>query len=160
MKFLKKAREMEPGLQRMIAVYQIIYGMFGELYYANPAVGQAYNQKTAEAIKAYNIPPALMIANEPGIALTITEHYATRDDQPLLSKITVPILIINGKQDGVVNTAMAELVNRGIAKSKLILLDDCGHFPFVEQPDKTNAAIESFMKDNPKLSIQNGLPNK
>ena len=77
------------------------------------------------------------------------EEFSINGDA-LLSKIKVPTLIINGKQDGVINTAMAELVNLGIAKSKLVLLDDCGHFPFVEQPDKTNAAIETFIKDNPK----------
>jgi pimeloyl-ACP methyl ester carboxylesterase len=34
----------------------------------------------------------------------------------------------------------------GIKSSKFRLLDDCGHFPFSEQPQKTTQAVLDFLR--------------
>ena len=104
----------------------------------------AYAQIGA-AIAPYHLAPAaLMPASEPGAALIVSDHYLTRDDTPLLAKVTVPTLILNGKQDGVIPLSVAEAAHTAIKGSRLVELDHCGHFPFFEQPEKTTAAILAF----------------
>jgi pimeloyl-ACP methyl ester carboxylesterase len=105
-----------------------------------------FNVKTTAATKPYGIPlPALLPAWEPFAALIQNEHYLTRDDRPLIARITVPTLVINGAEDGLITPQGAESVQRGIPGAKLVLLDDCGHFPFAEQPDKTADAVRGFV---------------
>lgn len=132
---------------RMFGALGLAMGPAG-LYFAGDqqAAFAAFYGQVGTAIKPYAIPPAALApANEPAAAL-IADGFLTRDDTPLLSKITVPVLIINGKQDGVIPPASAEAVHAAIKGSQLLLLDTCGHFPFFEQPEKTTAAILAFAR--------------
>lgn len=142
---VKAVRAMPPGPDRMFGAFQLIYLMFAELYYAKPADMAVMNQQLAETTTRYHVPRAALSANEPAIALIQTEHYATRDDTPLLDKVTVRTLILNGKQDGLISPKMAELAHSRIKGSTVVLLDGSGHFPFMEQPDKTTEAIRAFV---------------
>lgn len=56
-----------------------------------------------------------------------------------LRKISCPTLILHGDVDPIPFVA-AENLKAAIPSSKLIRMDQCGHFPFVEQP-------ESFLKE-------------
>jgi pimeloyl-ACP methyl ester carboxylesterase len=110
----------------------------------------AFTAETQTAAQSYHIPPAsLLQSTEPTVALIINDGFVTRDVSPLLPQITVPTLVINGKQDGVVTPSQAQAAHDGIKGSTLMLLDNCGHFPFVEQPEKTTAAILDFVKAHP-----------
>lgn len=147
LELLKKNRAQPPSMMRLMTAYQSAYALFGELYYADAKVGMTFQKRLAEAIQPYNISLALLApANEPGVALSVNDDYPKRDDRPLLAKIAVPTLIINGKQDGVIPPKTAELAHAGIKDSKLLLLDSCGHFPFAEQPEKTTEAVLEFVK--------------
>ena len=130
-----------------------LFGAFGlamgpaKLYFAGDQATEfpAFLQRTTEALKPYAIPPAsLTPANEPSVALIVNDHFLTRDDTPLLVKVTVPTLIINGKQDGVITPQSAEAVHAAIKGSQLVEMDDCGHFPFFEQPGETTKAVLGF----------------
>lgn len=118
------------------------------LYFAGDpkSASVAFYGQIGQALRPYSIPPAaLMPANEPGAALIVNDHFLIRDDTPLLSQITVPTLIINGKEDGVITPQSAEAAHAAIKNSQLVELDACGHFPFFEQPEKTTAAILAFV---------------
>ena len=108
-----------------------------------------YRADWEKAIKPYNLSPVALapsaLRSQPGTALIANDHFLTRDDTPLLSKVTVPTLIINGKQDGVIPPSAAAAAHTVIKGSQLVELDHCGHFPFVEQPEKTTAAVLAFV---------------
>ena len=132
---------------RMFGAFGLAMGPAG-LYFAGDQATEfpAFYKQIGAAIKPYGIPyTALAPAEEPGVALIANDHFLTRDDTPLLAKITVPTLIINGKQDGIVPPQSAEADHAAIAGSQLLELDNCGHFPFYEQPEKTTAAILAFV---------------
>jgi proline iminopeptidase len=60
-----------------------------------------------------------------------------------LSRITVPSLVIHGRQDPIPlgsSQAAAAAIGAGLE-----ILDGCGHVPYVEQPDALFAAIETFL---------------
>ncbi len=149
LKSIVEIRKTTPNLQRLMGAFTQIRPFFAQVYYAHPDTAGAYNKQIADAIKEYHVPLTALSAMEPAVALDITDHYTSRDESPLLTKITVPTLIINGRQDGIIPPKTAEKTHRGIAGSELLLLDDCGHFPFMEQPAKTTAALLDFFKKHP-----------
>ena len=136
---------------RMFGAFGLAMGPAG-LYFAGDqkSAFAAFYGQIGQALRPYPVPPAaLMPATEPGAALIANDHFLTRDDTPLLAQITVPTLIINGKQDGVITPQSAEASHAAIKNSQLVEIDHCGHFPFFEQPKKTTAAILHFTQPHP-----------
>ncbi len=62
-----------------------------------------------------------------------------------LGEIKKPTLIIWGKQDGLLPLADGEKFNKGIAGSKLIVFDPCGHVPQVEKAADFNKEVLNFL---------------
>ena len=151
LKAVRQLRALPPSSpKRFIRALGLAMGP-ADLYFArDPQTGWAgLNGKAAEATRPYGVPfTALLPAWEPLAAMIQNEHYLTRDDRPLFARITVPTLVLNGKQDGLTTPEGAELVQSGIKGARLILLDACGHFPFAEQPEKTTDAVREFVNHN------------
>ena len=79
-------------------------------------------------------------------------------DEPTWNKlqgITVPALIVYGKQDGLIPNPYlnpgftADIFKSGAAKianSKLVEIDECGHMLIIEKPAEFNKAVLDFLK--------------
>ena len=143
--YLSLGPKLPAGPQRMMSAMQFALSL-PELYYADLNSRSAYQAKINAELKRYNIPVSSLYASEPGLALLQNDGYATRDASPLLPKITAPTLVIHGRQDGIVPLKHAERVAKIIPKAKLLALDSCGHFPFIEKPEKTTQSILDFVK--------------
>jgi 3-oxoadipate enol-lactonase len=63
-----------------------------------------------------------------------------------LKAITLPTLIIVGKQDIGTPVAASEAINQQIKGSQLIVLDPAAHLSNLEQPDAFTNALEQFLK--------------
>lgn len=68
------------------------------------------------------------------------------DMRPVLRKITCPALIACGRQDGFSPPADHEAIAAAIPGATLKIIDDCGHFLPVEQPDALNNALRQWMQ--------------
>ena len=66
------------------------------------------------------------------------------DLHPQLAGLTVPTLIVQGDYDALPLEAAQKLAN-SIKGSKLVVIKDCGHFPFIEAQKEFKDIIESFM---------------
>jgi pimeloyl-ACP methyl ester carboxylesterase len=73
------------------------------------------------------------------------EVFTTFDLRPELAKITSPALVITGEDDFICGPVSAREIAAGIDGAQLELLADCGHFVFVEQPQRFAAAVISFL---------------
>lgn len=62
-----------------------------------------------------------------------------------LYRVDTPTLVLWGERDNVVSTAHAHAYQEGIPAARLTLLPDCGHLPYVEQPDACAQAILDFL---------------
>jgi non-heme chloroperoxidase len=62
-----------------------------------------------------------------------------------LRRVTVPVLITQGRQDTVVLPAAAEMAAQTIAHARLSWFDDCGHSPFVEDAARFNDELAAFV---------------
>ena len=63
-----------------------------------------------------------------------------------LKKIKIPTLILHGKLDKICSYDLAQQMQLGIAGSKLVALEKIGHALFIEEPEKFNSALISFIQ--------------
>jgi proline iminopeptidase len=59
-----------------------------------------------------------------------------------LENIRVPVLIIVGASDDRCSPRQAQRIHLGIAGSKLLVVEEAGHFPWLEQPENFFNAVE------------------
>jgi pimeloyl-ACP methyl ester carboxylesterase len=62
-----------------------------------------------------------------------------------LHRITVPVLIVWGREDAFVPVAYAKEFGSRIAGSQVEVIDDCGHVVQADQPARSWAAISGFL---------------
>ena len=78
-----------------------------------------------------------------------TALRATLDREPAMAdrigEIKVPVLILFGKQDRLINPSAALTFHDRIAGSEVVLLDGVGHLPMEEAPDATAMTIADFL---------------
>jgi proline-specific peptidase len=67
------------------------------------------------------------------------------DMRPELAAIDAPTLVITGTDDFICGPACAADIATGIAGSKQVLIEDCGHFTFVEQPERFREEVAQFL---------------
>lgn len=69
---------------------------------------------------------------------------------PTLKKLSVPTFILHGKQD-IVPVWTAQEIKDAIPHSEIVVLDDCDHFSYIEQPSQFFDELKNFLG---KLQIQ------
>ena len=65
--------------------------------------------------------------------------------------ISVPTLILWGREDRIVSLANGEHLHHAIPNSRLVILDRCGHIPHEETPEATLHAIQAFLSSEQKM---------
>ncbi len=80
-------------------------------------------------------------------------RVVNQDLTPLLSQIQTETLIVWGENDTVTPLNEARTLNQLITNSRLVLLDDCGHFPHLEKPEEFVELVVDFL-----LSTYNSDP--
>lgn len=63
-----------------------------------------------------------------------------------LTAITVPTLIICGRDDVLTPPAYSEYIHREIPGSEIAFVEDGGHMVMIEKPEEVNQAIDSFVR--------------
>ena len=91
----------------------------------------------------------MMLKTKPEGAAAALRGMAERDDQTsLLSKITVPTLILVGAEDAITPVADSEKMHEAIAGSRLVVLENAGHVSNLERTEKFNEALLDFLKES------------
>lgn len=73
------------------------------------------------------------------------KDWDIRDDY--LGNITAPVMVIQGYEDIYGTMAQLDEIKRRVkGPCELVKLEDCGHAPFREQPEKTLSAVTRFIK--------------
>jgi len=63
----------------------------------------------------------------------------------VLPEIDVPTLVIVGREDEFTPVAKAEELQSHLQNCKLVIIDDSGHMPNLEQPEEFNKAVLDFL---------------
>ena len=67
------------------------------------------------------------------------------DLRPALREIRVPTLVVHGRQDPIPLESSEEVASA--LGARLVVLDDCGHVPYVERPAPLFAAVRTFLHE-------------
>jgi proline iminopeptidase len=62
-----------------------------------------------------------------------------------LKKVTAPVLIIAGDKDAFCPPSSARSLHLGLSNSKLLIIEDCGHFMWMEQAEVFEAQVPQFL---------------
>ncbi len=84
----------------------------------------------------------------PKVRGVLSDRAADYDD--VLRRITVPVLVTQGREDHVVSPAMSEHTLRVVTHAKSVFYDDVGHSPFFEMPERFNADLARFVRSLPR----------
>lgn len=76
---------------------------------------------------------------------TLEERLKYLDIQKNFSDIKTNVLIVNGKFDTNNPPEFAEKLHQSLPTSELLMIEKAGHFPWVENPDKTFLLIEKWL---------------
>jgi 3-oxoadipate enol-lactonase len=92
----------------------------------------------------------MMKATSPVAAATAMRARSGRIDylNDVLPKINVPTLVIVGRQDEFTPVAKAEEMKQKIQNCKLIIIENAGHMPNLEQPEEFNKIVLDFLESN------------
>jgi pimeloyl-ACP methyl ester carboxylesterase len=78
------------------------------------------------------------------VSRTVRDDLGRYDFRPLLPRVTAPTLVITGARSIFPAESAIETVNT-LAHARLAVIPDAGHFPHLENPAATGAAIRSFL---------------
>lgn len=67
------------------------------------------------------------------------------DFRPLMATIRCPTLVLCGRQDQLTPVEAHLEMAAGIADARLVVIEDCGHLPPLEQPERTNAELRAWL---------------
>ena len=65
----------------------------------------------------------------------------------LLPAIDVPTLLVWGANDAIIPLESGEIYQRGIERSKLVVIEECGHMPDIEKPAAFSRLVQTFLQN-------------
>ena len=84
----------------------------------------------------------------PGVMMRQSDALARRADlMPRLQEIACPALLLWGVHDKFSPAADGRRMAAAMPRGRYVELADCGHFPTLEYPEETAAAISDWMQD-------------
>jgi 2-hydroxy-6-oxonona-2,4-dienedioate hydrolase len=82
------------------------------------------------------------------LRIIMTSKSAVRNNlSDRLHEIKCPTLLIWGRNDGVTPPFVGEKFNELIPQSRLVWVEECGHAPMMEHPQKFNDILEVFLTE-------------
>jgi len=73
---------------------------------------------------------------------------AALDFRAGLPKLKMPVLVIAGRFDRVSLPRYAVQFKRYLPRARFVMMEESGHFSFIEEPDKTIALLRDFLKSS------------
>ena len=77
--------------------------------------------------------------------LSAAKDLLTKDIQEELKFITTPTLLIWGVNDALIPLSVADILHKGIANSRLLILEKAGHVVMYDQAQEFNTALLAFL---------------
>jgi pimeloyl-ACP methyl ester carboxylesterase len=121
-------------------------GMAG---YAGETLAKMIAPYNVQALPAVAAHVHAMMAGAPaaGAAAALRGRAERRDYCQLLTEISVPTLVVVGRDDQFTPVRDAEYMHQRIATATLAVIDGAGHLPNLEQPTYFNNALRGFLSE-------------
>lgn len=73
------------------------------------------------------------------------KHY---DLKPMLPSLKIPTLITVGRHDWITPVSCSETIHRLIPNSRLVIFENSGHSPQLEEPERFQAVVREFLAEH------------
>ncbi len=80
------------------------------------------------------------------IASAILFDQSVQDYRPMLGMVTVPTLLCFGRHDKFVPLAGVECLQHHLPRARLVIFENSGHGPHLEEPDRFNREVDQFIQ--------------
>ncbi|WP_295389969.1 alpha/beta hydrolase [uncultured Thiodictyon sp.] len=87
------------------------------------------------------------LSTDPLSSLEIMIDAANPAFAAALAKIAAPVLLLSGDSDLVMPAAGVAALAARLADCRTVLLDDCGHMPMIEWPERFIREVRAFLTD-------------
>jgi pimeloyl-ACP methyl ester carboxylesterase len=104
------------------------------LFFSDPASGMPRFAKTDTML------PTIWARRAVEAGLPVTKQ------ESVLGHVTAQTLVLVGQDDWICPVTQGKRLKRGIANSRLVVLDKSGHFPWIEAPEPFFAEVVQFAK--------------
>ena len=118
-------RETDPAAHRQRAFELSVAG-----YFADPA-------------RAHDLTPFRVVGR---VQQSVWESLADFDLRPALERLATPALVVHGRQDPIPLASSQDVATA--LRARLVVLENCGHVPYVEQPQSLFDAVRQFLTEN------------
>ncbi len=88
---------------------------------------------------------AVLLEVEPASFAACCRALHAMDLRPGLGGIANPSLVIGGAADATTPPEMSRELASAIARAELVILDDCGHCPPLQQPEALAGVVDAFL---------------
>jgi len=122
-------------------------GLAKALAPTGPAIsyGKEYRERHAdEILKAAYL---TIERNDPACYAAACRAVSNIDYTADLETITCPTLILQGLEDAVTPPGGSVIMSRRIQGSRLVMLENCGHWIPTERPDEFHAEVDAFLTE-------------
>jgi pimeloyl-ACP methyl ester carboxylesterase len=88
-----------------------------------------------------------MMVRQPtdGVVAALKAMAARPSSRPDLGTITVPVLVVTGADDGVIDPSESQAIADGVPGARLVTIRGAGHLVSLEEPGAFNAVLRSFL---------------
>ncbi len=134
-------------LSRAAGVGELLFGLFYD---------QRPDERLSQAFfEPGNVPEALVedverALERPGTraaALAAARGQRFAEVEGEYSKVTVPTLLLWGREDHVTTLAVGEQLSRQLPHARLVVYPRCGHFPMLEAASASTAELVRFVEE-------------
>jgi non-heme chloroperoxidase len=80
------------------------------------------------------------------IAAAILFNQTMQDYRPVLERVTVPSLVVVGRDEKLVPVAAGKYVAERLPDARLLVFERSGHCPFLEEPERFNEEVDRFIR--------------
>ncbi|MBX6332346.1 MAG: alpha/beta fold hydrolase [Gemmatimonadaceae bacterium] len=98
--------------------------------------------------RAHDLTPFRVLAR---VQQSVWESLGDFDLVPRLAHVPTPTLIVHGREDPI-PLASSEAAVHAMPHARLVVLEDCGHVPYVEAPEALFDALRSFLEATAPLA--------
>ena len=144
-------KEYIPIYLKLLSIPLINFGVYliPSRFAARATLSKAYYDQTKiteEQISAYAAPIAAP-GGKHALRQTVRQLVPANFDDLIkrYEDITVPTLIIWGRQDKIIPLKVGQMLNHDINNSTLKIIEECGHAPQEERPEETIPLVLEFL---------------
>ena len=101
----------------------------------------------ADPARAHDLTPFRVVGR---VQQSVWSSLGDFDLASPLTHVGIPALIVHGREDPI-PLESSQITARALG-GRLVILDHCGHVPYVEQPQSLFGAVRDFLTQNPRAA--------